>query len=146
MENFKIERKYLKLCYELRGFIRCMQAAFYRPDFQQFLIRPLIKKLDPAFASKHAAETLKHSAELLKRGVKLLKALEKTRGLVESLKSSTECLKSSTSCLCYNTAHAILISHGPFHILAKPLFTTSERELDYHHQKVNIGVAEQLKT
>ena len=28
-----------------------------------------------------------------------------------------------------------------FHILAQFLFTNSERELDYYHQKVNIGVA-----
>ena len=37
-----------------------------------------------------------------------------------------------------------------FHILAQVPFTTSERELDHYHQKVNIQVAsrgsEQLKT
>ena len=90
MENFKIERKYLKLCYEFRGFIRCIKAAFYRPDFQQFLMCLLIKKLDRTFVSKYAAKPLKYSAELLKHVVELLKALEKTRDSMESLKSSTE--------------------------------------------------------
>ena len=34
MENFKIESRYLKFCYEFRPFIRCMKAAFYRPDYE----------------------------------------------------------------------------------------------------------------
>ena len=38
MENFKIESRYLKLCYEFRVFIRCMKAAFYRPDYQNSLM------------------------------------------------------------------------------------------------------------
>ena len=36
MEDFKIERRYLKFYCEIRAFIRCMKAAFYRPDFQKF--------------------------------------------------------------------------------------------------------------
>ena len=43
MENFQIESKYLKPCYEFRVFIRCMKAAFYRSDYQRFLMCPLIK-------------------------------------------------------------------------------------------------------
>ena len=54
------------LCYEFRAFIRFMKAAFYGPDFQKFLMCPLIKRLDRAFVSKHAAEPLKHSTELLR--------------------------------------------------------------------------------
>ena len=34
------------------------------------------------------------------------------KGSAKSLKSSTKCLKSSTMCMCYNTAHAVPISHG----------------------------------
>ena len=34
MEDFKTESRYLNLCYEFRAFIRCMKAAFYRPDFK----------------------------------------------------------------------------------------------------------------
>ena len=33
-----------------------------------------------------------------------------------------------------------------FHFLAQFLFTLSEMELDYYHQKVNVRVAERLKT
>ena len=73
MENLKIESRYLKLCYEFRAFIRCMKAAFYRPDYQKFLMCPLIKRLGEAFVSKHAVEPLKCSAELLKHSGKLLK-------------------------------------------------------------------------
>ena len=47
------------LCYEFRAFITCTKAAFYRADFQKFLMRPLIKRLGRAFVSKHAAEPLK---------------------------------------------------------------------------------------
>ena len=32
-----------------------------------------------------------------------------------------------------------------FHVLAQIYLTTSETELDYHHQKVNILVPKQLK-
>ena len=61
------------LCYELRAFIRCMKAAFYRPDFQKFLMYPLITRLGHAFVSKHATELLKRSAELFKHSAKHLK-------------------------------------------------------------------------
>ena len=43
-----------------------MKAAFYRQDYQELLMCPLIKRLGRAFVSKHAAEPLKRSAELLK--------------------------------------------------------------------------------
>ena len=66
MEGLKTTGRYRKLCYEFGAFIRCMKAAFYRPDFQKFLMCPLIKRLDRAFVSKHAAELLKHLVELLK--------------------------------------------------------------------------------
>ena len=33
-----------------------------------------------------------------------------------------------------------------FHVFAQFLFSTSEAELDYYHQKVNVRVAERLKT
>ena len=33
MEDFKIESRYLILCYEFRALPRCMKAAFYRPDY-----------------------------------------------------------------------------------------------------------------
>ena len=74
MENFKIEDRYLKLCYEFRAFIRCMKAAFYRPDYQIFLMWPLIKRLSLAFVSKRAAEPLKRSGEPLKHSAGLLRA------------------------------------------------------------------------
>ena len=38
MENFKIESRYLKLCNEFRAVIRCMKAAFYRPDYQKLVV------------------------------------------------------------------------------------------------------------
>ena len=72
MENFKIESRYPKLCYEFRAFISCMKAAFYRPDYQKFLMCPSIKRLGQAFISKNAAEPLKRSAKLLKHSVELL--------------------------------------------------------------------------
>ena len=59
---------------------------------------PLIKRLGRAFVSKHAVEPLKDAAELLKHSPEVLRAEEKT--------------KSSAACLCYNTAHAVPISHG----------------------------------
>ena len=73
MENCKIESRYLKLYYELRAFIRCVKAAFYRPDYQKFLMCSLIKNLGQAFVSKHATKPLKHSAELLKHSAELLR-------------------------------------------------------------------------
>ena len=75
MENFTIESRYLKLCDEFRTVIRLMKTAFYRPDFEKLLMRPLIKRLSGEFVSKHAAEPLKQSAELFKHLTKLLKHL-----------------------------------------------------------------------
>ena len=59
MENFKIEGIYMKLCYEFRAFIRCMKAAFYRLDYQKFLMCPLIKRLGQAFVSKHLFQNMR---------------------------------------------------------------------------------------
>ena len=73
MEIFKIESRYLKLFNEFRAAFRCMKAAFYRPDYQKLLMCPLIKRLAPAFVSKHATEPLKGSSELLKHSTELLK-------------------------------------------------------------------------
>ena len=77
MGNFKIESRYLKLCNKFRAVIKRMKAAFYRPDHQELLVCPLIKRLDRAFASKHEDEPLKGSAEILKHSVMLLKYLVK---------------------------------------------------------------------
>ena len=85
MENFKIESSYLKLYYEFRAFITCAETAIYRPDYQKFLMWPLIKRIGRAF------KTLSRAFET---------------------KSSAECLKSSAACLCYNTAHVVPISDG----------------------------------
>ena len=65
MENFKIESRYLKLCYEFRAVIRCRKAAFYRPHYQKFVMYPLIKRFGRAFVSQNTAEPFKHSTELL---------------------------------------------------------------------------------
>ena len=72
MKNFKIESRYLKLCHEIRAFIRCIKAAFYGPHYQKFLMCPLIKRLGQAFVSKSVAEPLKRSADFLKHSVELL--------------------------------------------------------------------------
>ena len=73
MENFTIESRYLKLSNQFRAVIRCMKAAFYRPDYQKLLMCPLIKRIGQEFVSKHAAEPLKRSAELLKHSSELLR-------------------------------------------------------------------------
>ena len=73
MENFTIESRYLKFCNEFRTVIRCMNDAFYRPDYQKLLMCPLIKRFGQEFVSKHAAEILKHLAELLKHSGELLR-------------------------------------------------------------------------
>ena len=73
MENFKIESRYLRLCNKFRAVMRCVKAAFDRPDYQKLLMFPLIKKLGRAFVSKHAVKPLKGSTEPLKHLVKLLK-------------------------------------------------------------------------
>ena len=64
MEKFKIESRYLKLCNKFRAVIRCMKAAFYRPDYQKLLMCPLVKRLGRACVSKYATGPLKGSAEL----------------------------------------------------------------------------------
>ena len=38
MENFKIERRYLKLCNKFRAVLRWMKTAFYRLDHQKLLM------------------------------------------------------------------------------------------------------------
>ena len=58
---------------EFRAVIKCMKAAFYRPDYQKLLMCLLMKRLGRAVVSKHAAEPLKRSAELLKHSAELLK-------------------------------------------------------------------------
>ena len=72
MENFKIESRYRQLCYEFMEYIRRMRAAFYRPDYQKFLMCQLIKRLGRAFVSTLTPEPFKPSAELLKHSAKLL--------------------------------------------------------------------------
>ena len=109
---------YVKLCRQFRAFIRCIKTAFYRSDYQKFLMCTLIKTLGWAFISKHSTEPLKISVELLNHSTKFLKhaaellRLEKIKSSVESLKSWSECLKRLVTCLCYNTAHTVPISHG----------------------------------
>ena len=49
MEDFEIESRYVKLCYEFRAFITCMEAAFYKSHFQKFLICSLIKRISRVF-------------------------------------------------------------------------------------------------
>ena len=52
MGNFKIESRYLMLCFEFRDFIICIKIAFDRPDFQKNLMRPLINRLGRVYVSK----------------------------------------------------------------------------------------------
>ena len=52
MGNFKIESRYLMLCFEFRDFIICIKTAFDRPDFQKILRCPLIKRLGRVYVSK----------------------------------------------------------------------------------------------
>ena len=122
MENFSIESRNLKVCNEFRTVIRFMKDAFYRPDYQKLLMYPLIETLGRAFVPKHAAEPLKHLVKLFKHSDELLKHLaelsriwEKSKSSAESLKSTFECLKTSAACLCFNTVHAVPISHGMSH-------------------------------
>ena len=88
MENFKIESRYQKLCYGLTAFIRYLKAVFYRTDYKEFLMCPLIKTVGQAFVSKNAAEPFKRSAGPLKHPTEHLRVSEKT--------------KSSVACLCCN--------------------------------------------
>ena len=73
MKKCKIESRFLKLSREFRAVIRRMKAAFYRPDYRNLLMCPLIKRLGRAFVLKHAAEPLKSSVEHLKHPPELLK-------------------------------------------------------------------------
>ena len=73
MENFATESRHLKLCNKFRAVIRCVKAAYYRPDYQELLMCSLIKRLGRVFVLKHAAKPLKHSAELFKHSAKILK-------------------------------------------------------------------------
>ena len=73
MENFTIESRYLKLINEFRAVVRCMKAAFYRPNYQKLLMCPLIKRLGQVFVLQYAVEPLKRSAELLQHSTELLR-------------------------------------------------------------------------
>ena len=73
MENFNIESRHPKFYYKFRAFIRCRKIAFYRLDYQKFLMCPLIKRLGQGFVLKRASEPLKRSAELLKHSAEHLK-------------------------------------------------------------------------
>ena len=71
MKDFKIKTRYVKLSYEVRVFIKCMEAASDRPHLQKILMCPLIKSVTRAFTLKHLVEFLKHSAEFLRTREKI---------------------------------------------------------------------------
>ena len=71
MENFTTESRYLKFCNEFRTVIRCMNDAFYRPDYQKLLMCPLIERFCQEFVSKH--ETLGRAFKTLGRAVEDLR-------------------------------------------------------------------------
>ena len=56
-----------------------------------------------------AFETLSWALDTLGRA---FESQEKIKCLPESWKSSADCLESSAECFCYNTAHAVSVSHG----------------------------------
>ena len=69
MENLKIESRCLKLCYKFKASIRCMRAAFYRPDFKNFNVS-FDQKTWPNFCLEtrgQAFETLSRACETLGR-------------------------------------------------------------------------------
>ena len=147
VENVKIESRYLKLCSECRAVIRCMKAAFYRPDYQKLLMCPLIRRLGREFISKHATEPLKrsakllkHSAELLEHSVELSRVQEKTKSLAENLESSAECLKSSSVCLYYNRTHAVPINHRSYY--RPPQFVFCHCELTQYPKNIHLDTSE----
>ena len=72
MENFKIESRCLKVCYEFKAFIGCMKAGFCRPDHPKFLMCSLVKRLGCAVVLKHVAEALKCSAKLFRHKFRLM--------------------------------------------------------------------------
>ena len=88
----KIESRHLKLCYELRTFIKRIKAAFYRPDYQKFLIYPLIKRLDQAFATKYVAEPWKAQPSFWKIQPRVWKARSRVYVIVRPVmfQSATE--------------------------------------------------------
>ena len=103
MENFKIESRCLKVCYEFKAFIGCMKETRLS---KKNLMCSLVKRLGRAVVLKHVAEPLKCSTKLFKHLAKLLKYS------ADLLKNSLDILKSLAKRLCYNTAHAVLIGHG----------------------------------
>ena len=82
----------------VKAVIRWMMTAFYRPNYQKLLMCPLIKWLDRAFVS---ITTFDRAFERLSRAIETL----------AELLNLDEKTKSSTVCLCYNTTHAVAISH-----------------------------------
>ena len=65
MGNFKIEIRYQQFCYDFMGFIRCMKAAFYRPDYKKLSV---YQKTCPSINSKTCGriiETLSRAFESL---------------------------------------------------------------------------------
>ena len=73
-KRFKLNGRFQNWKQICEAFIRCIEAVFYKPDFQTFLMCSLIKILGWAFISKHAVEPLEHLADLLKHSGKLLKS------------------------------------------------------------------------
>ena len=73
MENFKIESRYLKLCYVFRAFIRCMEAAFSRTDYEKILGVSVDQKTLSSICFKTCDQPFKCPAKLLKHLVELLK-------------------------------------------------------------------------
>ena len=72
MEKFKIESRYLKLCNVFRAAIRCIKAAFYRPDYQSLNVS-VGQKTRPSICFEtcgRAFETLTRAFETLGRAFK----------------------------------------------------------------------------
>ena len=58
-----------------------MKVAFYRPDYQKFLICPLIKGLSQAFVSNICPKLLKVLEKLLENFVQLFEGLRENKKL-----------------------------------------------------------------
>ena len=56
-----------------------MKVAFYRPDYQKFLICPLIKGLGQAFVSNICPKLLKVLEKLLENFVQLFEGLRENK-------------------------------------------------------------------
>ena len=140
MENVKIESRYLKLCSEFRAVIRCMKAAFYRPDYQKLLMCPLIRRLGREFISKHAAEPLKRSAKLLKHLAELLEHSVELSRVQEKTKSLAESLESSAVCLHYNRTHAVPINYCSYY--RRPQFVFCHCELTQYPKNIHLDTSE----